>query len=222
MKRILFCFVICISQMLAAQSYEPTTTWPYLNEEFEEGELVMINSASISGRYNIHLSKGKLHYIDGELVKEAQVAEVFSVRIGQNIYANVQGSMKKVLAKSDKGLVVEDVTIDVVSLNSTGGAYGSSSNTLATQALSSIETMEAGSSNMNHMNMKTKKEDGKLLPLNKKIYLYYNSKLVYAQKKDVMLLEGIDKDELKMFIKKNKVKFNKPETLLLLIDFLSK
>ncbi len=228
MKTRLTLFLIVLASAITlgyaapSSDYQPTTTWPYVFEDFQKGELQMIGSKVKEGMFNIHIRFGKLHYIDGETVKEAAVKDVYSVKIGQSIYANVQGKMMRVLAKNDKGLVVEEELIDMVRLNSTGGAYGSSSNTMATTALSSLDQVDNSGTAMNHMAMSTRKEDGKILPTTKKVYMFFDGNLVFATKKEINAIEGVDGKGLKAFFKENKIKLKDNESLLKLIDFLAK
>lgn len=225
MKRILT-FVTALAAMfgcleMKAQSFEPTSTWPYVYEDFTSGKLMMTSGKTVDGNYNICLENNTVHFIEGELVKQAASMDVVSVQIGSDVYVNTNGKMLKVVAKSEKGLVVEENSIDMVKLNETGGAYGSSSSSNATTALSSLEGIGGTRTNMNHMELKNAKNDGKILPLIKKYYLVFGGKTVFASKKDVEGLDGVDKDALKGFLKKNKIKWRNPESLLTLVDFIA-
>jgi len=208
-------------QSAKAQNFEPTTTWPYAYEDFMPGKLVMNTGKVVEGSYNICLDNSSVHFIDGSLVKQASPVEVTSVQIGKDIYVNASGKMMKVLQKSDKGVVAEGVSIDYARLNETGGAYGSSSNSIATTSLSSLEGIGGTRSNMNHMELKNSKSDGKTLTLNKKYYLVFGGKCVYATKRDVQDMPGVDKDKLKAFLKSNKIKWKDPVSLIALVDYLA-
>ena len=70
MKRILTtmlasAFALCLN----AQNYEPTSTWPYIYPEFTEGTLSFNVSGEREGLYNIHILEGRLHFIDGEIIR---------------------------------------------------------------------------------------------------------------------------------------------------------
>ena len=127
----------------------------------------------------------------------------------------------KVLAQNDNGYVAECVEVDMVRLNSTEAAYGSSSTTLGTMNLSSLEGIGATNSNssLNHMELKNNKESGQTLPLIEKKYLFVNKKCIYATKRDVA--EYVDAAAFKAFLKSNKVKWNNPQSLLGVVDFLA-
>ena len=127
----------------------------------------------------------------------------------------------KVLASSDNGFIAEEMLVDVARLNTTGGAYGSSSNSIATQALSSIEGIGGTRSNMNHMELKNSKNDGSILPVTVRRYLVLPGRVIYAAKKDVMQIDGIDKDALSAFMKENKLKWKNPQDNLKVLDFIA-
>lgn len=222
MKRIItILFTLAASVSIAFAQHEPTSTWPYLYSDFMDGELQMTVGNPKTGKYNIHVGQGSLHFIEGAMIREASSTEVFSVKIGADYYANVGGKMMKVLAKSDLGFVAQEVLVDYAKLNATGGAYGSSSNSISTQALSSFEGIGGGRTNMNHMELKSAKDEGAVLPLAVKSYLVFHGNVVFAGKKDVMEVDGIDKKELAAFMKENKTKWKDPQSLLQLVDFMA-
>ena len=223
MKRCIFVILAFILSAFvsSAQDSEPTTTWPYLYPDFQPGELKKHAGAPVSGTYNIHVLESRLHFIEGGMIREALVTEVFSVKIGKDYYANVGGRMMKVLASSDNGFVAEEVLVDIAKLNSTGGAYGSSSNSIATQALSSLEGIGGTRSNMNHMELKNVKDEGSVLPVVTKRYMVLPGRIIYAAKKDVLQLEALDKDAANAFIKENKIRWKDPQDILKVLDFVS-
>jgi len=223
MKRLIMMVAIAIIalQNVQAQQFEPTTTWPYIYNDFTSGTLHMLIGSDKDGQYNVCLAGNTLHFIDGDLVKAANMNEVLSVKIGKDIYENVNGELMKVLAKSDNGVVVNEITVDMAKLNSTGAAYGSSSNSVGTMALSSLEGIGGSRTNMNHMELKAEKEDGKILPLIEKKYFIVKGHTIFAGKKDVMDVDGLDKAAATTFFKSNKIKWSDPQSLIKVVDFLS-
>ena len=206
---------------LSAQDSEPTTTWPYIYPEFQSGELKTLTGAPVQGAFNIHVLESRLHFIEDGMIREMLPSEILSLKAGDDYFASVSGKMMKVLAKSDHGFVAEEVLVDVAKLNSTGGAYGSSSNSISTQALSSMEGIGGTRSNMNHMELKNAKDEGSPLPVIVKKYLVFPGYVVYAAKPNVSRLVGIDKDELNAFLKENKIKWKDEQSLLMVLDFIS-
>ena len=228
MKKTIFLAAIAFaagifSGSAAADDFAPTSTWPYVYKDFSNGSVIRKSAPEKPGLFNISVIDGSLHFIDGPLVKAANVFDVLGVRIGEDYFVNNGGKMYRVLAKSDKSLVVEAKEVDYATLNSTGGAYGSSSNTLGTMALSSAEGFGRGNSEgTNHVEMMRGKDEGKILPLIPATYILVGSNLILARKGDVEDSEIAPKSDLKAFFKENKIKWKEPSSLLLLGDFLSK
>ena len=185
-RTIIAILLLCLSLgCMSAQNHKPTTTWPYLYADFQPGELKKITGAPIEGSYNIHIHLGTLHFIEDGFIREVSSSEIFSVKIGMDFYASVGGTIMKVLARSDNGFIAQETLADIAALNSTGGAYGSSSNSISTQALSSLEGIGGSRSNMNHMELKNSKDEGQVLPVKDKLYLVMDHAVVFAAKKDV-------------------------------------
>lgn len=220
MKRIIVAAAMLLMACgLGAQ--EPTTTWPYLYGDFTAGVLRQVGGAETQSVYNIHLLHGALHFVDGGLVRELRSSDIFSVKIGQDIFVNVNGRMMQVVAKNDNGFVALDNEIDMVKLNSTGGAYGSSSSSVSTQALSSLEGIGASnsSSNINHMELRSNRDNGQVLPLLKKMYMVVDGRVIYATRKDFS--ECVGSDNAKAFLKANKISWKDPASILEAIDFIA-
>lgn len=205
-----------------AGDYAPTSTWPYVYEDFVGGELVFRDGQKRSGLFNIALTDSKLHFIEGDMVQEARTFDIDRVGIGEDIYVNLGGKLFKVLSKSDKALVVEGSEIDYAKLNSSEGAYGASTASVSVQALSSLEGFGGAHTNMNHMALKNSKEEGKSLPLIVRKYVVIDGLPVFASKRDVLALaerKGY-KSEVSSFIKTNKIKWKSTTSLQQLADYL--
>ena len=206
-----------------ADDYTPTTTWPYIYEDFIPGEIVTTAGGKKSLKINISLAKANVHFIDGDMISELSNFDIASVKIGSDTYVNAAGKLMKVLAENENGYVVEGYDVDFAKLNSTGGAYGSSSNTLGTMNLSSLEVIGASSTgqggSVNHMELKANKEAGQTLPLISRKYIFAAKKTILANKGEIGDLVG--KDKLKTFLKANKVKWNDAWSLLQIVDLVS-
>lgn len=222
MKRYAVLLISLFAALAAsAQGYEPTTTWPYLYPDFTEGELQTFGGKKTDGLFNVHLAGGRLHFIEDGFIMEASSSEVFSVRIGGDIFTNVGGKLMKVLAKSDRSIVAEETKVNLSEMNETGGAYGSSSNTTSTQAFSSFEGIGGTRSNMNHMEIRSSKDEGKILSLDSKLYMIVHGKTILASKKDFADASRCAPDSAKVFLKENKIKWKEPQSVLAAADFLA-
>ena len=74
---------------------------------------------------------------------------------------------------------------------------------------------------MNHMELKNSKDEGQVLPVKDKLYLVMDHAVVFAAKKDVTELYGIDKKAVNAFIKENQIKWKDPQSLIVLLDYLT-
>ena len=59
----------------AFAQHEPTTTWPYLYGDFTKGEIKSMKDEAKPGIFNIHILYGRLHFIEGELIREIDLPE---------------------------------------------------------------------------------------------------------------------------------------------------
>lgn len=226
MRKILFALLsaLTVSFTAFADDYEPTSTWPYMYQDFTAGKLEQPGGGTKDALFNVCLTNASLHFIEGDMVREMNPADVFAVRIGNDYYMNVAGKLLKLLSRSENGMVVEQFSIDYARLNSSQGAYGSSGTTIATQNLSSLEGIGASPVNMNmtHMALKNSKDEGKILPLIHKMAVFVDKKLVDANARDISDAFGVDKESLKQFQKDNKIKWKDPLSIQKVIDFIAR
>ena len=220
---LLVLFALCFAPASFAQDYSPSTTWPYLFKDFTPATIYLRNSNPRPAAVNILLTGNKLHFVDGEFVKEMNLLDVDSLKIGQDLYVNASGEMLQVKAVAGKARVVIRTSADMSSLNETGGAYGSSSATLGTMALSSLEGIGAtnSSASINHVELRANREEGESLTLKKDYYIFINGILIEARKSVLQNYPGVGAKEFKDFCKSEKIKFNKEESLTKVAGFLS-
>ena len=217
-------FIICLALFaLVTYSYaqEPTTNWPYLYPEFRSGFVMLEDGATKPYQMNVHLGHSKLHYLDeAGLIKEATTAKMYGAQLGEDLFLLVNDEMLRVVSQSDHGCVTEEVLGDFAALSETGGAYGTSSATSATRRLSSLEL--DSQINQNHMLLMQSRSDGKMLPLLKTYYLVYPGVKVKATRNEVEKIIPADKKaDWNNWRKKNSPKWNNPESLQSVVDFLN-
>ena len=223
MKRIILlsaCVLGCIVSR-PASAQDPTTNWPYLFPAFESGAVAFRGADSKQYLLNVHLRHGQLHYLNDEgTIMEANLMEVEGAEIGGTAFLNVGGEMMQVVSKSESGCVVAEKLGDYDALLETGGAYGTSSVTSATRKLSSIDT--DNQINQNHMLLQQSRENGEALDIISKYYLFYEGNKVKADKREVeKIIPDNRKAEWKAWSKDNKIKWNQPESLQKVVDFLN-
>lgn len=210
--------MLCLFGVGNMQAQEPTTTWPYIFKDFSPVTVYMRAGGKVDYTANIHLAKSTLHYIDGDDIKESKSREILMALFGDRKFMNVNGALMEVVEEREGGFVVKSREIDYTRLNETGGAYGASSNTLSTKALSSIEGV---GSVTNHTLQAANKENGKELPLKHDYFIVVSGTIYPAEKSLIVDFAPMDKKQaLKDFIKQNKIKWSKPEELAKFIDVL--
>ena len=218
----LFTFMLSIMSFvcLTAQDYIPTTTWPYLYQDFMSGTIIMQSGATSNGVFNIHLGDSKVHFLEKDIIKELSVTDFAELDIAGDKFICASGKILRVLAESEKGKVVESVSIDQVALNSQSGAYGSSGSTIATSRYSSLEGIGTAHVNMNHMELRASKDDGESIPLVRKLCLVVRGQIYVANKKAIADSGIATKDEQKAFYKTHKIKWKDPQSLLQIVSLI--
>lgn len=217
-RRLFLILLSCLFSICALQAKGPTTTWPYIFENFAPATIYLTSGGKIEYTANIHLAHSYLHYIDGENIREAKLKDILIVEIGGKRFMNVNNSLMEIVQQTDEGFVAMLQEPDYTKLNETGGAYGGSSNTLSTRTLTSIEGF---GSVTNHMMQMANKENGKILPLKKSYYLVANGRVYPANKSSLKDFLPLDRQEkYKAFIKKNKIKWGDPADLIKLIEII--
>lgn len=229
MKRIvLLAFALCsLCPVIGAASFEPKDTWPYVYEDFVPGSVLTSEGKLIEdGKYNICLLDGSLHYIsEDDRVMKADLKTVHTARLGDDVYRKVWGKMYRLLGENGHGEVLCDTEIDREALDKVNVGYGVSVSSASRHGLS-VTALDAGG-NVDILNERLKtaednKNKGRVLPLIKTTYLYFRNNLVKAGRSDVLDLPGIDKKAAADFIKREKIRWSKTESLLRLMEFIDR
>jgi len=218
MKKITIILTIILSSTLSAQ--EVTTNWPYIYNDFTKGTVYYTDGKKTEALMNIHLLRSKLHYLDKEIIKEAKNADILVVEIGNDKYFAFNDQMLKVISGTQTGFLGELTVADLSSLNESGGAYGASSNSMATRKLTSIDSQAGRAYITNHIELKNNKGGGTLLSVSKKYYIVSNGEIYLATQKGIdSKLPEERRSEFKTFVKNNKIKWKTPESLVVLLEF---
>ncbi len=222
MKKILLIFSLLAGSLTLAAQEGPTTTWPYLYPVFTDGTIHYSGGKEISTQINVHVAHGDVHFVDKDLVRQLFLTDdIYMITIGDDIYVNPGKGVMKVVAKNYRGCIVQERLGDFAALAETGGAYGTSSTTSATRKLSSIAT--DAQINQPYMLLQQGKEDGTTVPLVSKYYIFSSGELILATKKSVTeRIPSQRKDEWKVWLKQNKIRWKEPQSILLVLDFLNK
>lgn len=224
--RFLFCFIwmsyVTVSTALA---YTPTTKWPYLYENFQEGVVFFSQGEKTSHlKLNIHLQNATLHHLDGDNIIQVNPSRITKVEIGNDTFIYMNGVLVQVIKSENDHMLVKLVKADFKALTKGGtGAYGMTTEVSATDDLSSFRLGEGSTTNLNYSQMKLEQSDGKELPLIKEYYFILGDKIIEATRKDVTKsLTEAGQAQLKAFIKQHKIKWKDESGLIKLLDFYKK
>lgn len=202
---------------LGAQPY--TTAWPYLYSDFQDGVIYMTGGQKIYQRLNLHLVMGKLHYLDHGIVKEALAKDIFYVEIASDKYFFIDGTLMQVTAETRDGFVADHITGDLESLTVGTGAYGMTANTESVTQVSSLDFQQGV--NTNHMLLLQQKDSGQEFDLKHEYFIVTGGKVYPAYRGDILKMLPQDRrKDFTTFVKTHKIKWNKPDRLILLVDFL--
>lgn len=221
MKKIIILTLVVIVTAINSWSQECTTMWPYVYNEFQEGTLYMVGGKQYTHQFNVHVKDSRLHYVEKGIIKETRSEDIVLVKIGSDIYMNVEGRVMKVIGSDERGFVATLILGDFDKLNSSSGAYGGSSNSSATTKLSSVAI--GGITIVNHMELREGRENGQTLPLVYKYYIVTKGKVYAATKRGISSqLTDSEAAEFKAFLKNHKIKWNDPQSLMTILDFFNK
>lgn len=222
MKKTLLLLLVVISCTAAfAQKFEPNTKWPYLYQDFTTGTIYFEGNQKSTSELNIHLLGNVLHYVasDGRIF-ESKDKKIVRVEIGNDAYIYSDQKLVKIEAQKGINLLVKLTKGDFDSMQSGGGAYGASLNSSATKSLSSLDL---GGLNQPELGkMLQEKNDGSIIPLVEVYYFIINGQQVEANKKDIEKFLGDSKSsDFAKFVKENKIKWKKKDSLEKVLNYLS-
>lgn len=215
--------VILLAPALNCHSFEPTTTWPYLYEEFVSGRVVTYQAGIVEyDRLNVNVISGRVHYIGTEgKIMELMPSGVAGLTIGEDTYICAGGRMLRVLRKTSVSAVAESFSVDTDAMNKSDIGYGKSS-LASTQNMSmaALSTEMDFSLNRSLDEVRRDRESGERLAMKRVPGIVYKGVFVPASRPEVLGIPGIDKDKVKAFLKANNIKFKNADDLAALLDFL--
>ena len=162
-----------------------TTTWPYLYPDFRDGTVYMSGGRSQHLKFNIHMLRTTLHYVELGMIKEAYPRDIDSIRIGNDLFRYVNGAPMRVAAAGTSGYVAELLQGDFASALEGSGAYGMSAATISKTELSSLEV--SGGTNQNHMLLLQNKDQGRTADIVTEYFIVTDSGKAWpANRKDIL------------------------------------
>jgi hypothetical protein len=221
MKKVLLMILLGCTISVNAQ-FAPNTRWPYLYENFSQGTIYFAKNQKSEAQLNVHLLGNTLHYItqDGKIF-ESSDKDVIRVEIGNDTYWFANHKLMQVITQEGNCALLKLVYGDFDSMTSGSGAYGSSLNSSASRDLSSLDL---GGLNQPELGkMLQERNDGSEIPLETAYYFILGGKVVEANKKAVTeTVEVSQSDNWKKFLKENKIKWKKEDSLISVLGFFAK
>lgn len=226
MKRFfLIVSILAASFSMSAQdgSYGGATdSWPYMFKSFQHGTVHFIKGyKDLEADLNICVADGHLHYVEDGTILESETKEVVGAEINGKKYIAYTGEMMEILASNDNGYVVISKLFDPTQMGKAEIGYGMTSSTYAASNLD-LRAVTGLSQSLIHAKVAeaaTNAGYGEKLPLKETIYLIVGQDKILADKNAFQDVVG--KEEAKAFLKNNKIKWTKAETLLPVIDFIA-
>ena len=164
-----------------------------------------------------------LHYVgkDGKVYANDN-HRIARVEIGQDAYIVVDNRLMQVVSQKGADVLLKLELADFSQLTQgSGGAYGSSLNSSASNQLSSLDL--GGLNRPEHGMMLQEKHDGRAIPVSTVYYFAIGGQCIEANKGEVMKYAGEErKAELTRFIKEKKVKWKNEDSLKTVLEYLSR
>lgn len=205
---------------LSAQEYQPRETWPYVFDNFVEGNVMTKDGKVVKqGLFNITVTDGSLHFMDSDRIMKADMASVHFAKLGPETYLNNHGKMYRVVVNSDNGFVLESVELDLEAKNEVNIGYGISSATASARKMSGVFGASMNLTDMSFMKVVDQKNHGEVIPVKSRIWINVNGLMIEGTRKNVSEYPGIDPKAAKDFFKANKPKWSDSEFLGKCLDF---
>lgn len=219
MKKFLTSFAILFFALAVYGQNTVMSTWPYMYPEFANGTTYLRDGKKYEKEMNVHLAKGRLHFIDNGMIKEINTPDIILVDLNGEQFTVLDGNVVKAVGDLDNGYVAIHTAVDFQRLNESQGAYGMTTTNSATMKMSSVDLVGV---NTNHMELRQNKNSGKEIALKSDYYVVAGGIVSKATKKGIEdNLDAAGKAAFKTFQKQHKIKWKDPESLLQIVDFLN-
>lgn len=224
MKKMITALVLMCTTLIGfADKYTPTEGWPYLYSDFVPAIVYYKDGKCESANINVHLLSNKLHFTDGENIMIVRNAlQIDSVVCESGITLLYKGNKYvEKLAQSKYIVVGRTCEIDINSLNDSGGAYGISTTSAATQNVASFSDHGNMAAQRYNDMIADRHNTREVLTNTRYIFIINNREICHANKSGINdILDKEQRKAFKAFLKTNKIKWKESESLLLVAQFL--
>lgn len=227
MKKLLVITILMISAAFRSyaddSTFTPSDAWPYAFESFRKGVIHFeAPYADLEAEINICVADGHLHYLEEGVILESETKGVTGAEIDGKKYICFGKEMLEVIVENENGYVGKISLYDPTQTGQVDIGFGITSSAFAANSVDLSSAIGLGSSFVHAKvaDIAIKKDEGTPLALKSLVYIVAGDERIEPFKKDFQDLVG--KDEAAAFLKDNKVKWNNPQTLLPVVDFIAK
>lgn len=233
-RRVITAMIMCIASFALAQAttqnekdkadtYRPTTNWPYVNADFQEGTLLLADSTQSRTRMNIHLYGSVLQCIDAEgKVARVTFPDLLEIRIGDKKYVMTKGrTMQLISVSSDgKAMMLMELEPDFDELLRSNSSYYMNMGTTATVKVQQLNLK--GRANEKHDEMKEVWYDGRAITTKCQYYFLKGTELITASRNGMLATcrTSLEKKNMKALLKKNKTDWDSEEDVRKIFNIL--
>ncbi|MCQ2146484.1 MAG: hypothetical protein MJZ16_03105 [Bacteroidales bacterium] len=193
-------------------------SWPYLLEKFTDGTIHTLRK-DFNAPVNICIADGSVHFTENGVILQATVSDITSVEINGEKFVPCGSRMCRVIAQKDDCYIVQDTEIREEGEGVDLG-FGMKSQTYASSnvSLASLANLGGQFLHANMLDVEKQKEDGEPLLTSVKTIIRTPARYIPSSKKDFTDLVG--KEASSSFLKANKIKWNDPQDLLKVAEFI--
>ena len=215
--------LICASSVGVAKDYTPTEGWPYLYNDFVPALVHYQDGKCESADVNVHLLSNKLHFTDGENIMLVRNAHHIDSVVCENGTTLLYKGNKYVelLARTQYIVIGRTCEIDINSLNDSGGAYGISTTSAATQNVASFSD-HGNMAAQRYRDMQENRYNTREVVTNTRYIFIVNDRQICPATKGGVndILDKEQRKAFKLFLKENKIKWKETESLVKVAQYL--
>lgn len=230
-RNIIMVIVTCLASFGLTQaeaqnntnSYVPTTNWPYVNADFEEGIILLDDSTQSRAEMNIHLQGSVLQCINSEgKVARVTFPNIKKVEIAGKTYTNYRAKFMQLIKTNNDSTasMLLEIEPDYDELLRNANAYYINMGTVTTAKIQQLNLK--GRSNEKYDEMKSVWYDGKKIDTRKNFYFLKDGNLIPATRNGVLgnCKNKEEKHKMKSTIKKNKTDWDAIDDVLNIFNIL--
>ena len=204
-----------------SQGFTPTDKWPYVYEDFQNATLINVDGkGDQKALVNICVADDHIHYVrtKDEVILDLLSLNLKEIKIQDKVYTVVGSQVLEKVLENEYGSILKGKRINYDEMNKVDIGYGISTNNYSASNLDMTQVLIPGSLNQRVRNAMEAREYEQSLEVEDVLYLYDGEQLIKATKSD--FIDAYGKKETAEFLKQNKIKWGKPESMIKAIEFM--